>query len=138
MSIVNPMRIKGDAKSQLTRTKTDRADAKLIAQFCRDLKPALWQTSETEVMTLQAYTRRLDALEQMLMQEKHRLKVTPEALKADIEAHLAFLKEQVNTVKRRLLEHIQTHEGLAEHPHLLTTVIEVGYGALFASDRTRH
>lgn len=31
VSIVNPMRLKGYAKSQLTRTKTDRADAKLIA-----------------------------------------------------------------------------------------------------------
>lgn len=42
VGIVNPLRVKGYAKSQLRRTKTDRADAKLIAYFCRDLTPAAW------------------------------------------------------------------------------------------------
>lgn len=126
VSIVNPMRIKGYAKSQLVRTKSDRADAKLIAQFCRDLKPACWQPSEAEVMTLQAYTRRLDALEQMLTQEKNRLKITPDELKVDIEEHIAFLKEQVNSVKKRLLEHIQAHDSLQNHHTLLTTIVGVG------------
>jgi transposase len=126
VSIVNPMRIKGYAKSQLARTKSDRADAKLIAHFCRDLNPALWQPSEAEVMTLQAYTRRLDALEQMLTQEKNRLHITPEELKADIEAHLTFLKEQVKTVKKRLLEHIQAHDALQTQHDLLTTIVGVG------------
>jgi transposase len=126
VSIVNPMRIKGYAKSQLTRTKTDRADAKLIAQFCRDLKPAAWQPSEAEVMTLQAYTRRLGALEQMLTQEKNRLKISPNELREDIEDHLAFLKEQVKTVKKRLLRHIQSHDNLKEQHSLLTTIVGVG------------
>lgn len=125
-SIVNPMRIKGYAKSQLVRTKSDRADAKLIAQFCRDLKPALWQPSEAEVVTLQAYTRRLDALEQMLTQEKNRLKITPVELKADIEDHIAFLKEQVTSVKKRLLDHIQTHESLQYQHQLLTSIVGIG------------
>ena len=126
VSIVNPMRIKGYAKSQLVRTKSDRADAKLIAQFCRDLKPTCWQPSEAEVMTLQAYTRRLDALEQMLTQEKNRLKITPDELSADIEAHIAFLKEQVNSVKKRLLQHVQAHDTLNHQHALLTTIIGVG------------
>lgn len=126
VSIVNPLRVKGYGKSQLSRTKTDRADAKLIARFCRDLKPAPWHPSEAEVMRLQAYTRRLDALEQMLTQEKNRLEITPDELKADIEAHLQFLKEQVKTVKKRLLEHIQTHDGLKHQHELLTTIVGVG------------
>ncbi|MEO1348281.1 MAG: IS110 family transposase [Cyanobacteria bacterium J06635_15] len=126
VSIVNPMRIKGYAKSQLSRTKSDRADAKLIAQFCRDLKPSPWQPSEAEVSTLQGYTRRLDALEQMLTQEKNRLKITPEDLKADIEAHIKFLQAQVKSVKKRLLEHVQAHDLLKQQHQLLTTIVGVG------------
>jgi len=61
--------VKGDAQSQLSRTQTDRAEAKLIAQFCRDIRPAAWRPSEADVQELQAYTRRLDALEQMITQE---------------------------------------------------------------------
>src|SRR6187397_925354 len=35
VSIVNPQRIYAYAKSKLQRSKTDRLDAKLIADFCR-------------------------------------------------------------------------------------------------------
>ena len=126
VSIVNPMRIKGYAKSQLSRTKTDRADAKLIAAFCRDLHPAPWQPAEAEVIKRQAYTRRLDALDQMLTQEKNRLKITPEELKADIEDPIKYLKEQVKTVKKRFLDHIQSYEHLQEQHDLLTSIVGVG------------
>ncbi len=39
VSIVNPLRIKGFAQSQLQRQKTDRADARLIARFCLSQQP---------------------------------------------------------------------------------------------------
>ena len=126
VSIVNPLRVKGYSKSQLSRTKSDRADAKLIAQFCRDLNPAPWQPSAVEVSQLQGYTRRLDALEHMLTEEKNRLSVTPLDLKADIEAHIQFLQGQVATVKKRLREHIQAHEGLQQQQALLTSIVGVG------------
>ncbi|MEO0532369.1 MAG: hypothetical protein AAF215_00685 [Cyanobacteria bacterium P01_A01_bin.123] len=90
------------------------------------MKPAPWQPSEAEVASLQACTRRLDALEQMLTQAKNRLKITPKALKADIEAHIQFLQTQVKTVKKRLLEHIQAHDSLQGQHQLLTTIVGVG------------
>jgi transposase len=39
VSIVNPARIKGFAKSELLRRKTDSVDAALIARFCAAMKP---------------------------------------------------------------------------------------------------
>src|SRR6185503_412115 len=39
VSVVNPARIKGFAMSKLTRVKTDKADAKLIAHFCQAMNP---------------------------------------------------------------------------------------------------
>lgn len=126
VSIVNPLQVKGYAQSQLTRTKTDRADAKLIAQFCRDLRPAAWHPSEAEVQELQAYTRRLDALEQMLTQEKNRLTITPSELKADIEDHIQYLEQQVKAVKKRLLKHIQAHDTLTHQHHRLMSITGIG------------
>ena len=41
VSVVNPARIKGFAKSELLRTKTDSVDAALIARFCAAIKPSL-------------------------------------------------------------------------------------------------
>lgn len=39
---VNPARIKGFAQSELVRTKTDKADAGLIARFCAAMGPEAW------------------------------------------------------------------------------------------------
>ncbi|XGV94783.1 MAG: IS110 family transposase [Leptolyngbya sp. BL-A-14] len=126
VSIVNPTRVKGYGQSQLRRTKNDRADAKLIAQFCRDIKPAAWQPSKVMVQELQAFTRRLEALERMVTQEKNRLDITPAALKPDIEAHIQFLKGQMTTVKKRLHEHIQTQATLNAQQELLVSIVGVG------------
>ncbi|MEA5488642.1 IS110 family transposase, partial [Pseudanabaena sp. CCNP1317] len=54
VSIVNPSRPKAFGKSELSRTKTDRADAKVIARFCAALKPALWTPPPLEIEQLQA------------------------------------------------------------------------------------
>lgn len=45
VSIVNPSRIKGFAKSELIRTKTDKVDAALIARFCKAITPQAQDTS---------------------------------------------------------------------------------------------
>lgn len=54
VSIVNPARIKGFAKSELLRTKTDSVDAALIARFCAAVKPSFWTPTAPEVKELQA------------------------------------------------------------------------------------
>jgi transposase len=126
VSIVNPVRIHGYAKSQLKRTKADRPDATLIAQFCRDLKPSAWQPSAADLETLQAYTRRLDALTHMLTQEKNRLAISPEVLKPDIQALITFLEDQVKALKKQLRTHIESHEPLQAQADLLDSIVGIG------------
>lgn len=126
VSIVNPVRIKGYAKSQLSRTKNDRADAGLIARFCGDLKPSPWQPAPAEIAKLQGYARRLEALEQMITQEKNRFLLSDAETQADIEAHLQFLQGQVDALKKRLHAHIQAHDRLAQHHQLLTSIVGIG------------
>jgi transposase len=52
VSIVNPSRPKAFGRSELSRTKTDRADAKVIARFCAALQPAVWIPPAIEVEQL--------------------------------------------------------------------------------------
>lgn len=42
VSVVNPAQIRSFSGAQLKRVKTDKADAKLIAQFCQDMHPPCW------------------------------------------------------------------------------------------------
>jgi len=44
-SIVNPARIKAFGESELSRNKTDKLDAALIARFCRAYVPPAWTPS---------------------------------------------------------------------------------------------
>jgi transposase len=127
VSIVNPARIKGYGKSQLSRTKNDAADAGLIARFCRDLKPSLWHPAPAEVAKLQMLTRRLEALEQMMTQEKNRRELCDDDdLRAEIDAHLEFMEAQETALKKRLQQHIQAHDRLAEQQALLESITGIG------------
>jgi transposase len=42
VSVVNPAQIKSFSGAQLKRAKTDKADAKLIAQFYQQMQPDHW------------------------------------------------------------------------------------------------
>ena len=42
VSVVNPLKIKSFAQSTLSRNKTDKADARIIAQFCKVMQPTAW------------------------------------------------------------------------------------------------
>jgi transposase len=39
VSVVNPVQIKGFGQSEFSHTKTDKADSKLIARFCKTMNP---------------------------------------------------------------------------------------------------
>jgi transposase len=72
VSVVNPLRIKKYAESDLKRNKTDTAkvvleqlplnDASTTADFCQKKDPEAWHPLPVEVKQLQAFSRRLDAL----------------------------------------------------------------------------
>ena len=62
VSIINPAAVKAFAGSRLSRTKTDKVDAELIARFCVAQQPPRWTPPAREVRELQALVRRLEAL----------------------------------------------------------------------------
>ena len=52
VSVVNPAATRAFSKCELSRTKTDKADAARIARFCRAHQPRLWEPPSEEVATL--------------------------------------------------------------------------------------
>ena len=65
VSVINPAAIKAFAGSRLSRTKTDRVDAELIARFCLAQAPPAWTPQLPEVRELQALVRRLESLDRI-------------------------------------------------------------------------
>jgi transposase len=122
VSIVNPARIKGFAKSELLRTKTDSVDAALIARFCAAIKPALWQPIAPEIKELQALVRRLDSLQEMVTAEHNRLETATAKVAELTNSHLEYLKQQQNLIKQLISDHFDQHPHLKQQHDLLISI----------------
>ena len=52
VSLINPAKIHSFAKSELSRAKTDKADAKLIARYASIMQPPLWAPPPANIREL--------------------------------------------------------------------------------------
>lgn len=126
VSVVNPLRIKKYAESKLERNKTDKADARIIADFCRTQDPKLWVPPSEEVKHLQSLTRRIEALEQMSVMEKNRLDSAPKQVHSSIKRIIKSLEKEIDEVKKLIKKHFDNHPGLKEQKDLLETIPGIG------------
>ena len=126
VSVVNPAKIKGFAQSELSRTKTDKTDAALIARFCRAMSPEPWQPPEPEVKQLQALVRRLDELQGMLNQERNRFDTADDIVKHSIADVIAVLEERIEQVRRLIRDHIDGNPDLRNKRDLLESIPGIG------------
>jgi transposase len=124
VSVVNPAAIKAFAGSRLSRTKTDRVDAELIARFCLSQAPPAWTPLPPEVRELQALVRRLESLIEMRVMEENRLSsgLTVDSVRRSVEDHLAHLNEQIKRTEELIRTHINHHPTLRRQSQLLDSI----------------
>jgi transposase len=128
VSVVNPAIIHAYARTQLTRSKTDRLDADLIAGFTATQHPPAWTPPAPEIRALQALVRRLDALQGMHTQEANRLAagVAVDDVRVSIETVLAQLDTQIAHVQQLIRDHLGRYPGLRAQRERLTTIPGIG------------
>jgi transposase len=126
VSVVNPAQIKAYAASRVTRTKTDAVDARLIAEFCAERQPPPWQARTDAEVALRALVLRLDALQAMRTQESNRLEVARDAVRANIQAHLDWLDQQIKTLIKTINDHIDSNPDLKGTRELLESIPGIG------------
>ena len=124
VSVVNPAAVKAFAQSRLSRTKTDKVDAELIARFCQAQEPPVWSPPAREVRELQALVRRLDSLIEMRVAEENRLSsvITVEAVRHSVEEHLSYLVEQIKRTEELIRQHINSNPTLKHQSELLDSI----------------
>jgi transposase len=126
VSVVNPAQISAFSGAVLARTKTDKKDARLIAQFCAERMPPLWEMPPPELTELRALVARRDALEGMRTQERNRLHAARAQVRAGIEAHLAFLDKAVKDIDAEIRRNIDSDTALKGQSGLLDSVPGLG------------
>lgn len=128
VSLVNPALVRAFGQSHLRRTKTDKADAILIARFCAMHQPAPWSPPAPELRELQSLVRRVEALEEMKQMEENRLEsgVSCKVVRASLLDYIAYLQTQIEATRRQIKEHIAAHAELQEQARLLESIPGIG------------
>ena len=128
VAVVNPARVKYAGLMRGQGNKTDKADAKLIAEYAARERPAAWHPPRAEVRELQALSRRRDDLRQLAAREKTRLAtpgLTPAAQKS-ITRTLAFLEKEADRLQAQTDDLIAASERLRADDALLRTIPGIG------------
>ena len=126
VSVVNPLRVKRHGESDLRRNKTDKTDARLIADFCLKKKTGLWEPPSEEVLYLQSLTRRIDSLEKMRRMEMNRLEAAPDLVRSSIERMISSFDEEIKELEGQIRKHFDDHPDLKHKKDLLESIPGIG------------
>ena len=117
--VVNPRQVRDFARATGKLAKTDALDAAVLAHFAEAVRPPVRPLRDTETQALNSLAARRHQVMTMLVSEKNRLSSATIAVRPRIEAHIAWLEQELD-------------EGLRQSPvwrekdDLLRTVPGVG------------
>jgi transposase len=128
VSLVNPVRVKAFAQSEMLRIKTDQIDAALIARFCRMHAPPVWVPPSPEIRILQGLVRRYQSLIQMRTDEQNRLQspMTGGAVEESITSTLEHLDRELERVDREIQRLFDEYPSLRRQRDLLLSIPGIG------------
>lgn len=126
ISVVNPLIIKYYAEYHLRRVKTDKQDAKLIADFCEHDSPELWHPKSVVKAKLTSLHRRTNQLTQMLVAEKLRLDVADTYSKPSIKRIIKLIDDELSTCRAEIQQLIDDDVELTRKQRILQSITGVG------------
>lgn len=128
VSVVNPFLAKHYGMAQGARNKTDKADARLLADYCRRAQPPLWRMAAPEVRELTALVRHLDNLKQLDVQQRNRLAEASASVlvSQSLQAVIDQTQAQIAAIEKAIAAHIGKHPGLKADAALLDSIPGVG------------
>ena len=130
--VVNPATTKAYAASELRRIKTDKSDAKLIADFAREKDQKLhpWAPEPLKYRQLKAMVRRLDDLQEMEQMELNRLDVSDEKVKDSINSVLRHIEKEIVETHKAIKKHIDDDPDMRQMRDLIVTIDGIGQKTL--------
>lgn len=126
VSVVNPLLVKRFAEANRLRNKTDGADAKCLALFCKMQRPERWEAPSAGVRALQALGTRLETLQAMRQAEYNRQDVAHSSVVGSIAGVIADLDEAIAAVKAQITRTIDDDPDLKRRAGLLQTIPGLG------------
>jgi transposase len=124
--VVNPGRVRHYAKARGQRAKTDPIDARLIAEFARDLAPEFHPLPDADTAALGALCQRRKQLLEMQQMENNRLARCEQATRKSIQATLRFLQRELEQVEQEIERRIKSSPIWQAKCELLASMKGIG------------
>ena len=126
VAVVNPTRVREFAKAIGQYAKTDRIDAQLIAHFAFKIRPTTVQTRSREQILLSDLVRRRQQVIQIRTAEKNRLHTAPQPLQPCIEAHIAWLDEELKRLAQQIHDLVLGDPEMKAKDQILQSIPGIG------------
>lgn len=128
VSVVNPYRVKAYADSRIQRTKTDKVDARMIAEFAQSQPLHDWQVPDPAWLELQAMTRQLIELKRKKQRCHNQFQAQPPSavVQAQYQAEIRFWETQISEIKKALQAHVRQNAELKERVRLVESIKGIG------------
>jgi len=117
VSVVNPLVVRRFCQMRLTRAKTDKKDAMMLAEYGKAEHPDLWQAPEgflLEMKQLQAYLSQLDKNRAGYLRQMEAFRQSPsrsESVEKGIHKMLQTLDREMERIEAQMEEIISSHYG---------------------------
>lgn len=105
--IVNPLVVRRYAGAVGQLAKTDKIDARIIAEYAAVIQPEVRSSSNHNVRIIKDLLARRRQLLTMSTMEKNRAHIMPKSLRADILRHIRHLEKQVEKLDKLLDQKIE-------------------------------
>ena len=115
-----------EAAGGLELAKTDALDAGVLAHFADVVRPDVRPLKDAETQVLNSLTARRRQVMTMLVSEKNRLGTAIGAVSPRIEAHIAWLEQELSDLDQGLRQTLRRSPVWREKDDLLRTVPGVG------------
>ena len=124
--VVNPRQVRDFAKGTGRLAKTDSLDAAVMAHFAEAVRPPRRPLRDAETQVLSSLVARRQQVMTMLVAERNRLSSATMAVRPSIEAHIAWLKQQLDDLDQGLRQTLRQSPVWREKDDLLRSVPSIG------------
>lgn len=127
VALVNARRIREFARASGRLAKTDRVDARVLADYAARMAPVPRPPKSEAVRRLCALVRRRRQLVEMRKAERTRRQQTHESdLAQDIDRAIAFMTGQIQSLEKRIADYIAANREFARNDALLRSMPGIG------------
>ena len=126
VSVVNPRKVKAFAKS-MVNTKTDKTDAKVLAEFCKQQRPRPFTPQTKERRELRDLSRLMDNLVALRIMQKLRLQTfKTEAAARMVKATIKSIDNTISETEKEIKYYYDNYPDLQKEYELLNSIPSIG------------